>query len=145
MRIKHVLILAVVALVAWPAVSAGQATAPPSARIAAATCDDYANQAEAQRAKDTRDGDGDGIYCEDLPCPCLPPDPRAGGGDDQGGAHEEERDSCTKPTGVQRLVFDKDKYSNVRRHVRAAIRRGWPRRSAPSSRRCGAKSSPRID
>ena len=39
----------------------------------AATCDDYSNQADAQRAKDTRDGDGDGIYCEELPCPCLKP------------------------------------------------------------------------
>jgi hypothetical protein len=29
----------------------------------AATCDDYSNQAEAQRAMDTRDADGDGIYC----------------------------------------------------------------------------------
>lgn len=36
----------------------------------AATCADYANQAAAQRAKDTRDADGDGIYCESLPCPC---------------------------------------------------------------------------
>src|SRR3954465_7481103 len=39
----------------------------------AATCADYTNQADAQRAADTRDGDGDGIYCEDLPCPCLKP------------------------------------------------------------------------
>lgn len=30
----------------------------------AATCDDYSNQAQAQRAKDTGDADGDGIYCE---------------------------------------------------------------------------------
>ena len=45
----------------------------------AATCSDYANQADAQRAADTRDGDGDGIYCEALPCPCLKP--RGGGGD----------------------------------------------------------------
>jgi len=29
----------------------------------AATCADYDNQAEAQRAADTRDSDGDGIYC----------------------------------------------------------------------------------
>jgi hypothetical protein len=29
----------------------------------AATCADYSNQADAQRAKDTRDADGDGIYC----------------------------------------------------------------------------------
>jgi hypothetical protein len=36
----------------------------------AATCADYPNQAAAQRAADTRDADGDGIYCENLPCPC---------------------------------------------------------------------------
>lgn len=29
----------------------------------AATCSDYETQAEAQRAADTRDGDGDGLYC----------------------------------------------------------------------------------
>jgi len=29
----------------------------------AATCSDYANQADAQRAADTRDPDGDGVYC----------------------------------------------------------------------------------
>ena len=29
----------------------------------AATCADYATQAEAQRAADTRDADGDGVYC----------------------------------------------------------------------------------
>ena len=33
----------------------------------AATCSDYANQAAAQRAVDTRDPDGDGIYCESDP------------------------------------------------------------------------------
>jgi hypothetical protein len=36
----------------------------------AAVCADYSNQAAAQRAADTRDADGDGIYCEALPCPC---------------------------------------------------------------------------
>jgi hypothetical protein len=36
----------------------------------AATCADYPNQAAAQTAGDTRDADGDGIYCESLPCPC---------------------------------------------------------------------------
>ncbi|HET6548308.1 MAG TPA: thermonuclease family protein [Solirubrobacter sp.] len=61
------------------------AAAPATAR--AATCGDHPDQASAQRAKDTRDGDGDGIYCESLPCPCLAPDPRANstGGDDQRG------------------------------------------------------------
>src|SRR5919198_4502826 len=39
----------------------------------AATCSDYSNQRDAQLNKDTRDADGDGIYCESLPCPCLKP------------------------------------------------------------------------
>ena len=34
----------------------------PSA-ASAATCSDYSTQAEAQRAADTRDSDGDGVYC----------------------------------------------------------------------------------
>src|SRR4051794_28996246 len=46
----------------------------------AATCADYSNQADAQRAADTRDADGDGIYCESLPCPCLRPGQGGGGG-----------------------------------------------------------------
>ncbi|CAB4936841.1 unannotated protein [freshwater metagenome] len=37
---------------------------------AAATCSDYPNQTAAQRAANTHDGDGDGVYCESLPCPC---------------------------------------------------------------------------
>ena len=41
--------------------------------VHAAVCADFPNQAAAQRAHNTRDGDGDGIYCEDLPCPCLKP------------------------------------------------------------------------
>ena len=52
-------------------------TAPTAS---AATCDDYSNQADAQRAMDTRDADGDGIYCEALPCPCLKPGEDSGGG-----------------------------------------------------------------
>jgi hypothetical protein len=46
----------------------------------AATCSDYSTQADAQRAMDTRDADGDGIYCESLPCPCLSPGHSSGGG-----------------------------------------------------------------
>ena len=48
--------LVVVAALAYIALAA-----PPAAR--AATCADYPNQAAAQRAADTRDADGDGIYC----------------------------------------------------------------------------------
>jgi hypothetical protein len=42
----------------------------PTSSARAPTCEDYSTQAEAQRAADTRDADGDGIYCESLPCPC---------------------------------------------------------------------------
>lgn len=58
-------LLAVLACVLVALLSAGSAQAK--------TCADYANQAAAQRAHDTRDADGDGIYCEALPCPCLKP------------------------------------------------------------------------
>jgi hypothetical protein len=61
--LRQGLLAALVALVAWPAVSAATAEDPATARAALASCDDYENQAEAQRAKDTRDADGDGIYC----------------------------------------------------------------------------------
>ena len=43
--------------------------APASGHV----CADFPNQAAAQKAADTRDSDGDGIYCESLPCPCLKP------------------------------------------------------------------------
>jgi micrococcal nuclease len=42
-----------------------------SSPASAATCSDYSNQADAQRAQDTRDADSDGLFCEALPCPCL--------------------------------------------------------------------------
>ena len=81
-------LLPLLATLAFALPGAAPASAPVSARDAgapvlsavalpvahaAAVCADYPNQAAAQRAHDTRDGDGDGIYCEDLPCPCLKP------------------------------------------------------------------------
>src|SRR5438874_11162411 len=65
---KLAAMLAVLAVVSVPA----QASASTPAH-AAAVCADYPNQAAAQHAADTRDADGDGIYCEDLPCPCAGP------------------------------------------------------------------------
>jgi hypothetical protein len=56
--------------------------APATAQAHA--CADYPNQAAAQRAADTRDADGDGIYCEDLPCPCLKPGSGSGGSSQPG-------------------------------------------------------------
>jgi micrococcal nuclease len=65
------------ALVASVALVALLLVATPAS---AATCADYGSQAEAQRAADTRDPDGDGIYCESNPCPCLKPGEGGGGG-----------------------------------------------------------------
>src|SRR3712207_3260821 len=81
------------------------ATSEPTAR-AAATCADHPNQAAAQRAADTRDADGDGVYCESLPCPC------AGAGDKSGDTPKRapaprKRTSCTKPRKVQNITFSK--------------------------------------
>ena len=68
---RRLALIALLALLAFPACAQAQ----PGARVAA-TCSDYQTQADAQRAADTRDADGDGIYCEALPCPCLKPGSR---------------------------------------------------------------------
>jgi hypothetical protein len=92
----------------------------------AATCADHSTQAEAQRAADTRDGDGDGRYCESLPCPCssaagttAPPPPPP--------PPPPSTSSCTRPAGIQRLLFSAAKYPNIRSHSASAIAAGWPR------------------
>lgn len=50
---------------------------PAPALAWAATCADYPNQAAAQAGGNTRDADGDGVYCESLPCPCSTAAPTA--------------------------------------------------------------------
>ncbi len=97
-----------------------QATPSPTAD-ASATCSDYETQADAQRAADTRDSDGDGRYCESLPCPCAGP---GGSGD---GEPAPPKTSCTRPRRVQRIVFRRALYPNIRRHYIGALRRGWPK------------------
>ena len=87
LRILGLLVLAALA------VPAAAHADRPIAR-AAATCDDYSTQAEAQRGADTRDADGDGIYCETLPCPCLGAGGDGGGG---GGGTTPRRPSKPKP------------------------------------------------
>lgn len=134
----------VLVLIAGLGGTAGYA-ADPTAH-AAATCSDYSTQAEAQRAADTRDADGDGVYCESLPCPCAGPSgaqptptpeptatpqptPEPTSTPDPEPAPEEdgEATTCLKPTGVQRISFSKTKYRNIRAHYLAAVHRGWPR------------------
>src|SRR3954452_7925188 len=109
-RIVIVVVLAGLGLLA-PAASARPLDVPVA--HAAATCADYPDQAAAQRAADTRDGDGDGIYCEDLPCPCLKP----GSSDDEAEPPASEP-SCVKPKGLQAISFSATKYPAIRRHTR---------------------------
>jgi endonuclease YncB( thermonuclease family) len=73
--IARALLAAVV--IALGVTASAQAAQKPVAG-ASATCSDYSNQAQAQRAADTVDADGDGVYCETLPCPCSG---ASGGGD----------------------------------------------------------------
>lgn len=76
---SRVALLAVLATALLTTSAAASASSPPVAR-SSAVCSDYRTQADAQRAGDTRDADGDGIYCESLPCPCLRPGERGSGG-----------------------------------------------------------------
>jgi len=112
-------VIALSVSLAAAAVLATGAGATPGAQ-ASATCSDYDTQADAQRAADTRDSDGDGRYCESLPCPCAGP----GAGGEQ---PPPPKATCTRPQRVQRVVFRRAEYPNIRRHFRAALRRGWPK------------------
>ncbi|MDX6690687.1 MAG: hypothetical protein QOG15_2144 [Solirubrobacteraceae bacterium] len=115
-RLMLLVVLALLALaIAMPA------SAP------AATCSQYATQAAAQQAADTTDADGDGIYCESLPCPCS----------SQGGGSSSPpppplpppttTTTCSRPKAVQRIIFGKSKYSHIRAHFLAAVKKGSPR------------------
>jgi hypothetical protein len=86
------------------------AWAPDSA--SAAVCDDFSNQREAQEAANTRDADGDGIYCEALPCPCLKPGESSGGG---GGS---EPLPPPEPPKLEKAAAKRAARSRARRFVR---------------------------
>ncbi len=111
------------------------ASALPAA-ASAKSCSAYPNQAAAQRAADTRDGDGDGIYCESLPCPCL----KNGVKQPVSNPTPNSEVGCQRPSSVQNIGFSATKYRNIRRHFLEALRRGWPatlvlQRSGASERR----------
>lgn len=113
-------------LLATNAVHARPAADHPIAS-SAAVCSDYPDQAAAQRAADTSDPDGDGIYCESLPCPCSVG--ASSGGDDTGTAPAPTvpKTSCIRTTTVQAISFSAAKYPNIRQHFRDALRAGWPK------------------
>lgn len=128
-------------LVIAPPAAAGPATSGPPA-LAATTCAAYSNQAAAQRAADTRDADGDGIYCESLPCPCStgtrPPSGRPK-------SDRPQKHSCSKPAGVQRVVFSAAKYPNIRKHFERAVSKGWPSILTLHRRKTGVRRDRLLD
>lgn len=73
MSTKPVLLLTLLALAVWPA------AAPGDAPVAHAGLRRLPRQAATQRAGDTHDADGDGIYGESLPCPCSTAPPQGAG------------------------------------------------------------------
>ena len=110
-------------LVGFPVSAPARPASSPQA-TSATTCSDHPNQAAPQRAADTRDPDGDGLYCESLPCPCLAP---GSGGGPPAPAPAPPKRSCSTPSAVQKIWFSAAKYPNIRAHFRAALRKGWPR------------------
>lgn len=88
---------------------------------AAAVCADFPNQAAAQRAHNTRDGDHDGVYCEDLPCPCAGP-----GRPHRHGSRPPARRCNRVPYPiVVRLL--RSRYPHIVAHIVRSWRRGYPR------------------
>lgn len=82
----------------------------------AARCSDFSNQAAAQQAANTKDADGDGIYCESLPCPCSRGGSSGGGGGGQANRprkpkvslSEKRRHKLERPTWRITSVVDGD-------------------------------------
>ena len=119
------LAVVVAVLVAVGAVLAFISALALPAEAQAATCSDYRTQADAQRAADTRDGDGDGIYCESLPCPCAGPGSAGDGGD--AARSQPQTPSCTRVRGIVTLSFSAREYPGIKRHFQRAVSRDWPR------------------
>jgi Deoxyribonuclease NucA/NucB len=102
-------------------VGSGAQAAAPVAR-AAATCADYSNQAAAQRAADTRDADGDGVYCESLPCPCSA---AAGDGTAPDSEPQPRSDGCKRTKRSVLVRFSRRRWPNIADHI-ADVRGRYP-------------------
>jgi hypothetical protein len=149
---RAVIVAVVLAALAATAVAVSAASATPASPRPTATCGGYATQAAAQRAHDTRDADGDGVYCESLPCPCA--SGSSGGGAPRPVASHGTATSCTRPRGVVPIGFSATTYPDIRAHWLRALRRGWPRilvldRSGADARRdrllAGIPTRPGMD
>lgn len=107
-------------------------TGPTAAQ--GATCADHPNQAAAQAAADTRDADGDGIYCESLACPCAgkggaskpKPKPTPRRKPKRQGTSADPA-TCTRENRTVSISFSSTTYRNIRAHWLDAISQGYPR------------------
>jgi endonuclease YncB( thermonuclease family) len=103
-----------------------------SSTASAAVCADYSNQAAAQQAADTRDADGDGIYCEALPCPCSS---GSGGSDDSGSSTGSDDAERQRQQAAERKRAAAERKRKVAARKRAAAhRRAVARRRAAEHR-----------
>jgi hypothetical protein len=89
-----------------------------------ATCADFSTQAAAQEVANTRDQDGDGVFCETLRCPCAGPATPAPAPAPQQPTPSAE--SCTTTKQVVKVGISQTKYPALLRHIRTATRAGWP-------------------
>ena len=117
--------------------STPEAETAPASGASGGRCSDFSTQADAQRAANTRDADGDGVYCESLPCPCSK---KGGSKSTPTAAPNNPEAGCAKPSGIQQIGFSATKYPNIRRHFLDAVHKGWPSilvidRTGASSRR----------
>lgn len=102
-----------------------------SSSASAATCSDYSNQAAAQNAGDTRDADGDGIYCESLPCPCSS---GGGGNDDSSSDGPEDSGEAERQAAAERRAAAERKRKAAARRRATARRRALARKRAAERR-----------
>jgi len=82
---------------------------PPVSPASSATCSDYATQAEAQAAADTRDGDRHGLYASPCPAPARRVR-RAPAGPNRVPRPSVPRPPCVRPERVQPIGFSQTKY-----------------------------------
>lgn len=120
-------LLLAVALVALGATTTAVADAELPLARAAVVCSDHPNQAAAQRAADTRDSDGDGIYCETLACPCSEEwHAQHGDGGSIAPAEPPAARSCSRTREIVKISISRTRYPAVLAHMRTAIRAGNP-------------------
>lgn len=104
-------------------------------------CSDFANQAEAEEYllpgdPYNLDGDGDGIACEDLPCPCSSTPGGSGGG---GGGESGEPAAPPEPPKLGKVAARRAARHKANRFAR---RHGV---GAPTLKRCGRQSRYRVE